>query len=336
MEKQTILSIIIPCFNAEKFIGNCLDSILKSGFQDYEIIIVDDGSSDKSRKILKNYECLSQIRIFYLDQNQGPAKARNLGVKNSLGKYLFFLDIDTEIGRNVLEIITDKLEKDQKVGAFQVKLIKGKSQKIDTAGHFLSFSGFPYEIGVGEAEGEHNQETLIFGGRTAGLAIRKELFEKINGFDEDYLIYGEDTDLCWRVWLAGCEVYYLPQAKVYHFPKSSLTKKTKYRIFYEGAKNNTGNILKNANLGMLFWMLPIHLLGWVFISFKLILQKRFRSAVWIYHGLWWNLKNFTKVSKKRKEMACSTAKNNEASKIMFGKISFRKLFTKGWRWLTDV
>lgn len=336
MNKQLVLSIVIPCFNAEKFIGKCLDSILQSEFQDYEVVVVDDNSKDKSPKILKNYERLPQIYVIYLDQNQGPAKARNLGVKNSSGKYIIFLDADTEIENGCLETVVDKLESNSKVGALQTKLIKGRSQKIDAAGHFLSFSGFPYEIGVVEDESKHNKETVIFGARSAGMAVRKDLFKEIGGFDEDYFIYGEETDLSWRVWLAGSEIRYFPQAKVYHFQKSTLNEQTRYRIFYEGAKNNTSNILKNAPLGILFWMLPLHLLGWVFISLKLTLQRRHHSAAWIYRGLGWNLVNLDKTIKKRGVTKGFAKKGNRCTEIMFGPLDLKQLLAKGQEWLGTI
>lgn len=336
MKGDVVISIIIPCFNAEKFIRGCLDSILQSRFGNFEVVVVDDDSKDKSREILKNYERLPQIRIFYLDKNQGPAKARNLGVKNSSGKYILFLDADTEIETNCLEAVVDKLERDQKVGALQTKLMRGKGRKIDAAGHSLSFFGFPYEIGVGEDESAHNRETVIFGARSAGMGIRKDLFLKIGGFDEDYFIYGEETDLSWRVWLAGHEVHYFPKAKVYHFQKSTLSEKTKYRIFYEGAKNNTSNILKNAPLSILFWMLPLYLLGWVVVGLNLILQKRFRSATWIYRGVWWNLTNLGETIKKRGVAKGFVEKDNRCTEIMFGPLNLKQLLAKGQEWLKTI
>lgn len=333
---KPLLSIIIPCFNAERFIGGCLDSILRSESQNYEVIIVDDGSKDKSREILKNYEHLPQIRILYLDQNQGPAKARNLGVKNSSGRYIFFLDMDTKIAGDCLKAVVDGFKNNQNLGALQTKLLQGETTKIDAAGHFISIFGFPYEIGVGEEEKEHSKKTVIFGARSAGMAIKRDVFEKVGGFDEDYLIYGEETDLSWRVWLAGNEIQYFPKAKVRHFQKSTLNEKTKHRIFYEGAKNNTRNILKNAAPNVLFWMLPLHILGWLFVSLKLILQKRFGSAVWIYRGLWWNSNHLRQTAKKRKFVKIFSRKDNQCGEMLFGDLNMQELILKGWRWLRSV
>ena len=337
MSKSPTFSIIIPCFNAELYIRNCLISILKSSFSNYEIIVVDDGSTDNSAKLINSLaNSKTIIKLISLTKNIGPARARNLGVSKAKGKYLVFLDADTEIEKNCLQAIATMFSKNPKIGALQTKLVKGKSNQIESLGHFLSPFGFPYEVGTENNRKENQKKMPIFAARSAGMAIKKDLFQKIGGFDEDYFIYGEETDLCWRVRLSGSKIYYLPKAKVHHFQKSTLNKKTNFRIFYEGAKNNTSNILKNAPFKTLVWMLPLHFLGWIFLSLKLILQKRVNLAGWIYKGLWWNLKNLNKTLKKRKRVAFFTIKDNQCSKIIFGKISPKMLLLKSWQWFYHV
>jgi len=336
MNAKPIISVVIPCFNAKKHIGACLDSILKSKFPNYEIIVIDDGSTDGGRKILKKYEKDLRVKVYSFTKNQGPAKARNLGVKKSQGEYIIFLDIDTQIKSGCLKEVVNAFKKNKNIGGAQLKLLKGKTNKLDSAGHFLSLIGFPYEIGVGENEKKYDRKKLIFGAKSAGMVVRKDVFEKINGFDEDYFIYGEDTDLSWRIWLAGYKILYLPKARVYHFQKSSLNKKTKHRIFYEGAKNNTGNNLKNANVKMLVWMLPLHFLGWLLLSLKLILQKRFKMALSIYQGLIWNLANPNKILKKRQQINRYRKTNNQLSQIILGNLDFKTILIKGWQWSKNV
>ncbi|MFH1601766.1 MAG: glycosyltransferase family 2 protein [Candidatus Shapirobacteria bacterium] len=336
MKKKPNLSVIIPCFNSQKYLNKCLDSILKSTYKNYELIIVDDCSTDNTPEILKKYQSFSQIKIFRLKKNKGPANARNFGASKTRGQYLFFLDADTETEKSCFDQVVKKFQKDQNIGALQAKLMKSKSRRIETAGHFLSFLGFPYEVRVGENENKNQQEKLIFGARSAGMAVRKKIFQIIGGFDKDYFIYGEETDLSWRVWLAGYKIIYFPKAKVYHFQKSSLNKKTKYRIFYQGAKNNTQNILKNAPLEIIIWMLPLHILGWLALSLKLIFQKRLKMAFYIYQGLFWNIISLRKIIKKRAQINLYKNKNNSAKQIIRGEASFKTILTKGLTWFKNV
>ena len=336
MKNQPRVSLIITNYNGARYITQCLDSIFKSSLSDCEVIFVDDGSTDKSREILQNYKNHPRLKLIFQKENQGPAKARNQGAGKAQGEYLFFLDVDTKIEKDCPRTIVSKFEQNKKIGALQAKLIQAKTGNIETAGHFLSFLGFPYEIRDSEVENHHNKEREIFGARSAAFAIRKNLFEKIGCFDEDYFIYGEDTDLSWRVWLSGFHVIFLPQAKVFHFGKSSLNPKTEWRLFYEGAKNNTNYILKNASLRIIFSILPLHLLGWFILSLKLILQGRFSSAIWIYKGFWWNIINLPKTVHKRKMVNRYRDKNSKVENILFGNLKIHNLLKKGFKWFREI
>ena len=105
MTNQVAISVIIPCFNAEKFIKNCLDDLHNQNFEkDIEIIIIDDASEDKTVEIIKSFD-LKNLRFFPLKQNSGPAAARNLGLKKAVGKYVFFLDVDDKISPEILKCL---------------------------------------------------------------------------------------------------------------------------------------------------------------------------------------------------------------------------------------
>lgn len=327
--KPPVISCIIPCFNSETHIKRCLSSILASTFTDFEILVADDSSSDQSKKILSEYGQNLKIKVFYLEENQGPARLRNFLGQKALGKYIFFLDIDAKIEPDALEKILKRLEADQAIAGLQPALV-GPDKKLETVGHFLSPFGFPYEIGAGQNPNNFKNEIPIFGARTAALAVRKTIFDKIDGFDEDYLIYGEDTDLCWRIWLAGGKIIYFPGTLVEHFQKSSFSQKTSFRIFYEGAKNNTANILKNASFGLVWWLLSLHVFGWLLVSFKLLFQGRISSSFWVFRGLWWNFKNLSRTWRKRK------IGGSLSPRTIFGPLSLIQLLKKGIRWLIKI
>lgn len=336
MKKNEILiSVIIPCYNGGRFIRPCLDSILNYDLKDIEIIVINDASNDESRKILSRYDRYNNVFVIENKTNLGAAKSRNLGVARARGCYLVFLDIDTGLETDFLSVAVDKFETNPKIGAMQAKLVSKNSEKVESGGHFLSPFGFPYEIGVDENEKDWNEERLIFGARSAAMAIRKRIFEKIGGFDEDYIIYAEETDLCWRVWKLGYQIIYCPQARVRHFQKSSLNSRTRYRIFFEGAKNNTANIIKNAPLKM-WWMLPLHVLGWGFVCLKLCFTCEMKMIIWIVRGLRWDLVHLDKLIAKRKKMKTNGLIYSDYERIIFGDMEIWQLITKGFNWLKNV
>ncbi len=321
--KKPLISIIIPVFNGLKYLPNCLNSIFASNYPFYEVIIIDDHSTDGTKKYLKNLQSSTtnfqnniRLKTLFNHRNLGAAQSRNLGAAIADGAYLLFLDVDTQLTPDCLQQIVAKFQSNPKLGALQAQL--------DTGGHFLTPLGFPYEIEV------NDQERLIFGARSAGLAIRKDLFKHIGGFDSDYLIYGEDTDLSWRVWLAGYQIIYFPSAKLHHFQKSSFTPRN---LFYQGPKNSLHNILKNAPLTIIIWMVPLHILGWLFISFKLIFQARLTLAIRIYQGLVWNFVNLKKIAFKRRRISQFKTTN---SLPLFGTIKPYYLIIKGLNWIKNV
>lgn len=322
-----MISIIIPCYNGEKYLKDCLDYLLDSNFKDFEIIVVNDNSTDKSEKIIKSYQAVGLISN---SKNLGPSVSRNKAAEIAQGDLLFFLDVDTKIEPNTLTNAVEAFGLNNKMGGAQAQLILGDTNKLDSAGHFLSPIGFPYETGNNQPVSKFNKKIKILGGKSAGLIIRKSVFDLIGGFDEDYFIYGEDTDLCWRVWLAGYQLFYLPSVKVRHFLKSSLNKETNYKVFYEGAKNNISNLIKNLSLSRLWWMLPVHIFVWVGLSLKQILFGKFYLALWIYKGIWWNIANFARTLNKR-----SVSKKLDKN-ILFDEISFKLLINKGVTWFKNV
>jgi len=307
-----LVSVVIVNLNGERYLKACLDSIMDQKAE-FEVLVVDDGSTDKSIKIIEEYK---QVQLIKLRQNQGPAKARNRGVEKSKGKFILFLDVDTEVKTGAITKLAKRLEGDKQIGAVQARL--------DTRGHFLSWWGLPYEI--------DQPRKIIFGGRTAGLAVRREVFDKIGGFDEDYVIYGEDTDLCWRIWLAGFRVELVDEAEIKHSGRSSFSSTTKQRIYYEGSKNSLSNLIKNADGWLLIWMLPLYFTAWVVIWLKLTLSGRWSEAGAVWAGWSWNGRHLFKTLAKRRQVV--RVKHNQCRQIMFGPLSMSQIIRKGLRWLS--
>lgn len=329
------ISIIIACYNGEKFITQCFESILHSAYTNYEVILIDDHSTDGSHKLYKKYENNRKIRILYSDRNRGLAQSNNIGANAAKGSLLFFLNVDTEIDKKCLSTIDTFFKTNTDVGAAQPKLIRAFTKKIDSVGHFLSPVGLPYEIGTGEDPEKYKDELQIFGGKNAALVVRKEVFTKVGGFDSDYVIYGEDTDLCWRIWLIGKRVVFLPDADVYHFERSSVNAKTKYRIYYEGSKNNINYVIKNAAFPKILPMLTLNIATWFLISIKLLIERRADLSIWVWKGIGWNIIHIGKTLSKRRVISAFAIKR-DLGKIMYGSLTVYGLITRGLKWLGKV
>lgn len=333
--KKPVVSIVIACYNGEKYIKKCLDCVLKSNYAYYQVVIVDDASKDKSREILERYRQKENVQILYLSDNKGPAYTRNYGVKYSSGSFILFIDMDCEIEKNALKMIAQKFERNHSIGAIVMKLLMKDRKQIDNAGCFMSIFGYPYEVGTGENKNRYNKEQFVFGAKTAGLAVRKYVFNKIGGFDEDYIIHGEDIDLTWRIWLGGYTVLYVPTVLGIHYQKGSFDKNTSHLIFYEGAKNNLSNLLKNMPIKILIWMLPLHIFFLILLVVKLLLEIKVKMVIEVLRGIFWNINNIQKTLHKRKQIL-TNANLYDLEKIMFGPIKIKEGISKGWRWFKNA
>jgi GT2 family glycosyltransferase len=131
--------------------------------------------------------------------------------------------------------------------------------------------------------------------------IRTELFRRIGRFDEDFVIYGEETDLSWRIWLAGYKVMQLPQTKAYHAFETGLKPKSYYNnyfIHYHGCKNYITMLLKNLPTWRLY-IVAIHTFLWVIVGCAMYFKNR-QASKWIFEGIGYVFKNFRYIMEKRR------------------------------------
>lgn len=106
---QPKISVIVPIYNGESYIERCINSILNQTFQDFELILIDDGSKDNSLEMLKKFEQIEKIKVYY-QNNKGPSAARNKGIEKAIGKYLIFIDIDDWIEDDYIESLLNEIE----------------------------------------------------------------------------------------------------------------------------------------------------------------------------------------------------------------------------------
>lgn len=113
MKNTPLISVIIPCYNVEKYLKQCLDSVLAQTFHDYEIICIEDCSTDNTKIILKEYARKYKFQVVFNQANQGLAESRNMGLTYAKGEYIYFLDSDDTISEDCLEILYHQIQKDK-------------------------------------------------------------------------------------------------------------------------------------------------------------------------------------------------------------------------------
>lgn len=310
MKKNIKVSVVVVTYNGLRYIDKCVSSVLKSNYPDFEVVVVDNGSIDSTAQILKDkYKDYKNVQILHLAKNCGPSKARNEGMKLVSGKYVAFLDNDTEVHKEWIKTAVEKFESDSKVGAIQCKLLLAKDRtKIDYVGEYLGQNGFLVQtVRAGDLDnGQFEKETLILAAKSAGMFIRKAAFDLIGGFDPDYFMFVEETDLGWRVWLKGFKCVYLPTSIVYHEFGTSLVLlsafENQYNSKFHGCKNYIMTLIKNLEVKSMFFMLPVHVFLWMGLGIYSLAKGHFDSFKFIYMGILWNIVNLGKTLAKRKKI----------------------------------
>lgn len=326
--KNKLVSIIIVNFNGKAYADKCISSILKNSYKTYEIILADNNSTDGSAEFLSGkFGHLNFFHLIKLDKNYGPAYARNAGVKQAQGEIIGFLDNDTEVDPFWIDAAAGHFEKDPKIGAIQCKLLLNKNRKrLDYAGEYLGSLGFLVNVAAYQEEdkGQFDYSYEILAAKSAGMFISKEAFEKAGGFDEDYFIFVEETDLGWRVRLAGYKIIFAYDSRVYH--EFSTTKSIADKSFnnflvrFHGTKNYIMTLYKNLSFWNMIIILPRHIFIWFSLSFYLFLCGNFDSSSNILRGIGWNMKNIKRNYIKRKKI--------QAARIISDEELFKKVYRK--------
>jgi len=223
-----MISIIVVGHNHRKDLKGCFDSLLKSGYKNFKIIFVDNGSSDGSLDFVrKNYPKIIAIK----NNNTGYAGGNNVGIRKAIRlktKYIFILNPDTIIDENCLKQLSSQAKENRILQPLFLIYQKGKKTNlINTTGSYLNFMGISYCSNYREKkQAAHSSQIPSASG--AGFFIPVKIFKDIGLFKSRFFMYFEDTDLSWRARMAGYEIYLQNEAIVYHKYSFSKSKKKYY------------------------------------------------------------------------------------------------------------
>jgi GT2 family glycosyltransferase len=242
-----MLSVIIPNWNGGKWLGTCLNALRQQTFQNFETIVVDNGSTDGSLELLaRDY---SEVRVLPLAANRGFAPAVNEGIRAARGEIVVLLNNDTEADPHWLEEIMLAFRQQPAAGMVACKLRQFDRRTVLTsAGDFCRVVGIPGMRGVWVEDcGQYETPDSFFGALGAAAAYRKSMLDEIGLLDEEYVSYLEDMDLNWRARLAGFACAYAPRAIVYHVV--SATGGGPLASYYVG-RNTIAVLAKNYPAGL--------------------------------------------------------------------------------------
>lgn len=213
--KEKKATIILATFNSQKTILNLLKSILYLKYDNLEVIIVDNASTDNTvaiiNEILPQLQKKISIKLYFMKTNIGLYAALNLAAEKASGEYLCIIDHDIEMSPFVLEKLVSNLEADRSIGAIQPMIINAYDKRfIDSCD--ITESG---SIRGNEASKYENYKDILYP-MGACFVIRKKIFRQVGGFFNDFFVGEQDIDLGWRLWLFGYRVRVVYTVEIYH------------------------------------------------------------------------------------------------------------------------
>jgi len=327
VEKKCLLALVIANWNGREKLETCLKALSIQSFQDFRILLVDNGSHDDSVAFVR--ENFPEVELITLDRNHGFAGPNNMAIRLALEdqnvQYILTLNNDTSVAPDFLEELIACAERHPDAAAIQPKITNYFDQDtLDSTGMLITRNMSAVNRGLAERDtGQFDQEEEIFGAAASAALFRREALEKAamcnadgsrDYFDSDYFAYHEDVDLAWRLRLAGYKTFYTPKARVLHVHSMTGGSASPFKA-YQVHRNHYYNLIKNLPLPFLaqaFLQMP----GTYWSSLREVVQgkgtaaqlnektgKNDRSMIAIVLQGWFEvLKNLPCLLQKRKQI----------------------------------
>ena len=213
-----LVSVIITNFNGLRFLDVCLAALRAQTYPKActEVILVDDASTDGSVPFVRAH--YPEVQVVQAERNRGFIAGCHAGAGVARGEWLVMLNNDTEVEPGWLAALVDVAGANPQAGAIASKmLLFDRRDVLHNAGDLMGADGIPRNRGVWQHDlGQFDGATTVFGACGGGAAYRRAAWQQTGGFDRHFWMYLEDVDLDWRLHLAGWQVVFAPQARLYH------------------------------------------------------------------------------------------------------------------------
>jgi len=305
------VSVVIINWNGKEHLARCLASLEAQTYRDFEIIIVDNGSTDGSVAFIR--ERFPEVRLICNEHNLGFARANNQGIAIARGRYVAILNNDTQVEPQWLEALVHAAETHPEIGAFaSLVLFNDKRDTVDSAGLTVSVLGHGIQNLLGEGIEQVSGVREVFGVSATAALFRRELLQDIGLFDEDYFAYYEDVDLAWRARLRGWRALLVPEAVVYHAHSATAGRGSpfKKRLL---TRNRLWTIAKDYHFPAIIFFLPL------IVAFEVgfAVLSLIKGDVAVSTGLWQGVTGLPGALRKRTAIQSSrTASFRELAPLM--------------------
>lgn len=263
------VSVVTPNYNGEKFLKAFFESLNNDSELIGEVIIVDNGSTDKSKDYIKSSSFNFPVVLIENSDNLGFSPAVNQGITKAQYEYIFSLNNDTEIKPGSIKALVDLISSDEDIFSVQAKMLQYDNKElIDDVGDEYNLLAWTKKTGENHNTNEYTQVSEIFSACAGAAMYRKSILEEIGMFDDNFFAYMEDVDLAIRSKINGYRNLLCPDAVVYHI--GSATSGSRYNEFKVrlAARNNVWVVYKNLPI-------PLKIVNFVFLFLGFLIKYIF-------------------------------------------------------------
>lgn len=317
--------VLIPNYNGRLHLFECLSAVMNQSIGDYQVIMIDDGSTDDSNDFVRRN--FPRADIFHLAKNSGFAIAMNAGINYALEKYspsfIAVLNNDTKVERDWLKQLLTAIKQEKNIASVASNMLfYGRPDVINSQGGTTTILGHGQDINAGLPRAGTAWPARPFSACWGATLISVEAIKAVGLLDENYLAYSEDLDWGWRANLLGFKTAFAPLAVVYH--KGSASYNDYELKYFLCLKNNLRNLLKNYQAKTLLTLLPIILLYNALLSIGFLLNLKINNYRLIralpekvswrkklsyfalpWRAMTWNLVNIKDTLKQRRRIQAS-------------------------------
>lgn len=295
--KHPLVSIITVNYNQAGVTCEFLESIQKITYPNYEVIVVDNASpTEDPSSIPENYPF---IKFIQSDVNLGFAGGNNLGVRESKGEYLLFINNDTEVEPDFLQPMIEKFQTDEQIGMMSPKIrFHHTPDTIQYAGYtpMSPFTMRQHLIGYRQVDkGQFDEPRFTYSIHGAAMMIPRSVIEEVGMMTEVYFLYYEEHDWCARVKKAGYKVFYQPKSLVFHKESISTGKESPLKIYYISRNRIVYARRNSSGLTLLINFLYFNLISFPKAVLKYLLQGRLDLLKSSVRAIVWNLRRRTEI-----------------------------------------
>ena len=278
---MTEVTVVIPNYNGIGYLKDCLDTLREQSCKRYGTILVDNGSTDGSVEFVQAE--YPWVEILALDRNYGFCRAVNEGIRAARTPYVFLLNNDTKLHADCIEELLIMMKHHPRCFSCSARMIKmNEPDKLDDGGDYYCALGWAYALGKDRPWKNYLKPRRIFAACGGASLYRRNVFERIGGFDDAHFAYLEDIDVGYRARIYGYENWYCPRAVVWHV--GSATSGSRYNEFKTrySSRNNIYMIYKNMPFWQIVLNFPLLLAGFL-IKWVFFIKKGFGKEY--FHGI---------------------------------------------------